>query len=121
MGQRVRVSLRIGWQGKYGVQDVITMGTPVRGQKVPHRRGINYYKEAWVWEGETWPCPCLSDSMSFSRSVRSLPIVIHVTCPWAIVYSPISYPPCLNPPSLLSTSPPHGTTSCNACTAKFGV
>ena len=42
MGQRVRVGLRIGWQGKYViVQDVISMGTSVRSHNAPHRRRNN--------------------------------------------------------------------------------
>ena len=76
--------------------------------KVPHRRGIPAIRKPGLGGG-TWPCPCLSDSTSFSRPVRSLPIVIHVICPWAIIFNPISYPPCLKP----SQSPFHLTTMWN--------
>ena len=40
MGQRIRVSHRVGWQGKYIIWNVFTMGTSVGRHKAPHRRRI---------------------------------------------------------------------------------
>ena len=95
MGQRVRVSHSIGWQGKYVVRDVITKWTSVGGYKAHHRRSIGIIRKSgcgWV----TCLCPCPSDSTCLS--VRSLPIVMHVICPWAIIYNPNSHSPGLKPP-----------------------
>ena len=57
MGQRVRVSLRIGGQGKNISWNIITMGTSVGSHKSAPQEENNCHKEAWVWEGGTWPCP----------------------------------------------------------------
>ena len=41
MGQRVRVSHRVGRQGKYVGWDIFTMRASVGGYKAPHRRSIH--------------------------------------------------------------------------------
>ena len=51
MGQRVRVSHRIGRQGKYIFWDIFTMGASVGDYKAPHRRSICIIRKSGCGRG----------------------------------------------------------------------
>ena len=88
MGQRVRVSHRIGWQGKYVCWTFLTIGTSVGSYKVPHRRRITVIRKPGCGRGYlALPLPLLSNGVSRLISYSLLP-------------------PCLKP----SQSPPHFMT-----------
>ena len=113
MGWRVRVSLRLEWQGKNVSLNIITMGTSVGSHKGTTQEENNYHKEAWVWEGVLGLALALTLDLCLSRVSLDT-----VCCPLSImsfVLGPLSItlfllPLAWSPPS--PTSQPHGPTSC---------
>ena len=70
-GQRVRVSLRIGWQEKNVSWNIITMGTCVGSHKLPHRRRITVIKKPGYQRGVLGLALALTLDLGLSLSYMS--------------------------------------------------